>query len=421
MASYVERLLLTLLFDPIKHDLHLNDTEVSLLAGMAFVLFFVTAGLVVGRLTDRGNRKRLILIGVVAWSAATFCCGLARSFLQLFLGRMAVGVGESTLGPTANSIFADHFPRQRLAGALSVFSAASYVGAGAALAVGGAIISLAAHLPKITLFGPEPLHAWQLTFFISGAAGLLVLIPVLFVKEPRRRDLAPDTPGEASDALLWPFLKRRWRFFACHFGAYSISAILGMGSVAWMPSFFIRVHHWPAAQIGYVYGFVLAVVGGVAIVAGGRLIQWLEARGMADVHMRLPLIFLTASFPFGLAVVLVPDPNIAVVCLAISTFLSGIPIACISTALQLVTPNQVRGQVLALFAFVGNIVGPALGPVLIAALTDFVFRDPAAVGRSLAVATIVIAPIVSLLLWLGMAPFRAGLAHAERWRAPASS
>jgi MFS family permease len=279
--------------------------------------------------------------------------------------------------------------------------------------IGGAVIHFAAALPPLVIFG-SALRVWQLAFVISGAGGLLIVLPVLFVREPQRRGLARREPGAGSVALI-PFLVQNRALLTCHFGAFSLSAIMGMGSVAWMPSFFIRVHHWSASQIGFVYGGVLAVVGGVAILAGGRLAGWLDRRGMRDVYLRLPLVCLAAAAPFSIATILVPDARWAAVCLAASTFIGSMSVPSISVALQLVTPNELRGQVLALFGFVGNIVGPALGPIIIAALTDYLFRDPHAVGLALGLATLVITPVVSVLRWLGLAPFRESLARADSW------
>src|ERR1019366_6895908 len=122
MVSYVERQILTLLFAPIKRDFHLSDTQGSLLAGAAFVIFFVLFGLLFGRLADSGNRKRIILVGALFWGLATTACGLAQSFIQLFLARISVGVGEASLAPSALSTISDYFPRERLTRAISFYT-----------------------------------------------------------------------------------------------------------------------------------------------------------------------------------------------------------------------------------------------------------------------------------------------------------
>src|SRR5436190_3267953 len=171
MVSYIERQILTLLFAPIKRDFHLTDTQVSLLAGAAFVIFFVLFGLLFGRLADRGNRKRIILLGALFWSAATTACGLAQNFIHLFIARISVGIGEASLSPSALSTISDYFPRERLTRAISCYTGAQYVGAGLALVVGGFAIQLVAHLPPIELPGLGQLRPWQMTFVFVGLGG----------------------------------------------------------------------------------------------------------------------------------------------------------------------------------------------------------------------------------------------------------
>ena len=345
MVSYVERQIPTLLFAPIKADFALSDTQVSLLAGFAFVLFYVGFGLISGRLADRAKRQRIITIGIVLWGLATMSCGLARSFVQLFFGRVLVGVGEATLGPSAISMLSDYFPRNRLARALSFYTGAQYLGAGFALVVGGFAIQIVSALPPPHLPLIGTLHPWQMTFLFVGALGMLVIVPMLFVREPQRRGLA----GGAAAAQAVPFretlafLRLNWKTFTAHYTAFSISAAIGFGTVVWMPSYFIRVHHWQAHDIGYVYGLMLALLGGAGVVAGAPFAEWLARRGYADTYFRTPLITLSLTAVPATLAVLMPSDGAAFAFLALATFLSSFPVAVIIAALQVITPNQMRG------------------------------------------------------------------------------
>jgi len=417
MVSYVERQIPTLMFGPIKHDFGLSDTKVSLLAGFAFVLFYVGFGLVIGRLADRANRKRIIATGVLLWGFATMSCGVARSFGQLFLARVMVGVGEATLGPSAISMLSDYFPSRTLARAVSVYTGAQYLGAGFALVVGGLAIRevSAMQQPVLPIIGL--LHPWQTTFLVVGAIGLAVIVPVLFVVEPRRRGLAPGAQAGAPLPLsqTFAFLRLNWKTFGAHFSAFSISSAMGFGTVAWIPTYFVRVHHWPIHDIGYVYGMMLAFLGGAGVLAGARFAEWLSARGYRDAYFRAPLITLSLTgIPAALAT-LMPDARASLALLVVSTFLSSFPVALIIASLQAITPNQMRGQVVAIYYFIANIFGVGLGPTLVASITDYVYRDEMAVGYSLATMTAVITPIVALILWLGLGPFRLSLARAAAW------
>jgi MFS family permease len=419
MVSYVERQIPTLMFGPIKHDFGLSDTKVSLLAGFAFVLFYVGFGLFIGRLADRTSRKRIIAIGIVLWGFATMSCGLARSFVQLFLGRVMVGVGEATLGPSAISMLSDYFPRGKLARAVSVYTGAQYLGAGFALVVGGLAIHVVDSLrqPVLPLIGA--LHPWQTTFLVVGAVGMLVIIPVLFIAEPKRRgllnasDVAPSGPLPIADTVK--FVRQNWKTLGAHFSAFSISSAMGFGTVAWIPTYFIRIHHWAAHDIGYVYGLMLALLGGAGVLAGARFGEWLASRGFQDAYFRAPLITLSLTgIPAALAT-LMPNAEASLILLVFSTFLSSFPVALIIASLQLITPNQMRGQIVSFYFFVANIFGVGLGPTLVAMITDYVYHDEMAIGYSLATATAVITPIVALILWLGLRPYRESLARAATW------
>jgi MFS family permease len=417
MVSYIERQIPTLLFTPIKKEFALSDTQVSLLAGFAFVLFYVGFGLVIGRLADRLDRKRIIGIGVVLWSLATMSCGLANSFAQLFTARVMVGVGEATLGPSASSMLSDYFPRGKLARALSVYTGAQYLGAGLALIVGSLAIQIVSRMPPPVLPYVGQIAPWQTTFLVVGLFGSLVLLPFLFVREPRRLGVtgqAAAGQGVPFGELL-AFMKLNWRTLTAHFAAFSIVSTLGFGTVAWMPTYFIRVHHWPAHDIGYVYGMMLAVLGAAGVVAGARFAHWLARLGYRDVYLRAPLITIVlTAIPASLAV-LMPTAPASLALLVVSTFLSSFPVALISAALLIITPNQMRGQIGAMFGFLASLLGVGLGPTFIAVITDYVFRNEHAVGYSIATANLIITPVVAALLWWGLRPFRESLARSEAW------
>jgi MFS family permease len=418
MVSYIERQIPTLLFAPIKKDFGLTDTEVSLLAGFAFVLFYVGFGLIVGRLADRMSRKRIIGIGVVLWSLATMTCGLASSFAQLFAARVAVGVGEATLGASATSILADYFPRGRLARALGVYSCAQYLGAGFALVVGGAAIKAvsAMTLPVLPLVGR--IAPWQATFLVVGLFGSLVLVPFIFVREPVRRGVTVDEAQARRGvplAELFAFMKLNWKTLTTHITAFSIVSTLGFGTVAWMPTYFVRVHHWAIHDIGYVYGMMFAFLGAAGVLAGPRFAEWLARFGYSDVYLRVPMISLAVTAIPAALVPLMPTAQASLAVLVVSIFLSSIPVALIIAALQAITPNQLRGQIVSIYLFVANIIGVGLGPVVVAAITDYVFHDEHAVGLAITTATLAITPPVVLLLRLGLKPFRESLSRAQAW------
>ena len=149
--SFVDRQILSLLVGPMKRDLGISDTRIGLLQGVAFALFYGLMGLPLGRLADTHNRRNVIIVGVVLWSFLTGACSAARSFWSLFLVRMGVGVGEATLSPSAFSLISDYFPKEKLGGALSVYSMGIFIGSGIALIAGGSVVDAVTRMPVITM------------------------------------------------------------------------------------------------------------------------------------------------------------------------------------------------------------------------------------------------------------------------------
>jgi MFS family permease len=173
--SFIDRTTISLLVEPMKRDLHISDTQIGMLQGLAFALLYTFLGLPIARLSDRHSRRAIIAGGVFIWSIMATLCGLARSAVQLFMARIGVGVGEAALSPAAYSIITDSFPRSKLGGAFSVYNVGITIGAGTALLVGGivvGVVSRAGATYTLPVFGP--VHAWQMVFILTGAPGMLL-------------------------------------------------------------------------------------------------------------------------------------------------------------------------------------------------------------------------------------------------------
>jgi MFS family permease len=418
MVSYVDRQILSLLVVPIKRDLGLSDTEVSLLAGFAFALFYATVGLFIGKLADTRNRKIIISFGVIFWSLATAACGLAKNFWQLFLARVAVGAGEATLSPSATSILSDYFPAERLGRVFSFYTGAQYVGAGLALVVGGAAIELVMRMGDLDMPLVGHLYSWQLTFIIVALPGLLVLVLMVTVKEPKRKGVSGATLEHAAP-IPWRdvcvFMLRNWRTYSAHFVSYSISSVLGFGTVAWIPTYFIRIHGWEAHDIGYVYGMMVGILGTLGVFAGARLAEYYIAKGHVDGYLRAAMVSQLLVIVPGALAPLMPSAWLAFAFLIPVTFLKSFPVAVGLAALQQITPNQMRARVVAIYLMVASILGVGLGPTVVALITDFVYQDEMAIGYSLATVALMIPPICALLLWRGLPHYRKSSAEARAW------
>ncbi len=401
-VSFIDRQVLNLLVEPIRHDLQISDTQISLLQGFAFAIFYSLMGVPIARLADRGNRRNIIAAGIALWCLMTAACGLARNFLQLFLARIGVGVGEAALSPPAYSIIADYFPPERLAVATGVYALGIYAGAGIAMLVGGAVIELvsANEALVLPLFGA--LQPWQATFVVVGMPGLLVAGLMFTVREPARRD-ASSARAEGHVRIswreLWNFLKLRKAGLLTLTIGFCFIGIVIIGILAWTPTLFIRIHGWSAADIGLAYGLVLLLFGTSGSVLGGLWADSSFRRGRRDAHVRTAMFAGLLALPFAFFMPLVEDARLALGLLVPTTFLLSAPVGLSAAAIQLITPNRMRAQVTALYLLVVAFVGTGFGPMAVALTTDFVFADDQRLGQSLAAVTAVLTPIGAVSFW----------------------
>lgn len=403
--SFVDRQILTLLFGPIKHDLGISDTQVSLLSGIAFAGLYALLGIPIARLTDRGNRVAIITAGMLLWSAMTAVCGLARSFWQLFLARVGVGIGEATLSPAAFSIIADYFPPHRLGRAIGVYTLAIYFGMGAALLLGSVVVAFVQGLPPIEIPHVGVLRPWQLALVCVGSPGILFAILMLTVREPARRHVQ-SVADEKQATSVFRFMGKHWRVYAPHFVGFSLMGLLGNGLATWIPEFFLREHGWPPQRTGIAFGLILLFVGGPGVLLGGWYADRQRAAGILDAPIRVAI---AAIVPLGICGVIMPQvssPEVALALLAVVMFCFSLPGGLAPASVQMVTPPRLRARVSAVYLFFTGLIGSGFGPTVVAAVTDFGFRDEAALGDSLSVVAAVVTPISVIALFSVLKPFR---------------
>lgn len=406
--SFADRYVLSLLIQPIKADLGLSDTSVSLLHGFAFAIFYTLLGIPIGRLADRHSRRLIISIGVATWSVMTALCGVAQNFAQLFAARIGVGVGEATLSPAATSMIADLFPPHRLGRAMGVYSSGAMVGGGLAFIIGGIVVQAISTTPTVEVPLLGPLRSWQLVFLVLGIPGLLVALWVYFIGEPVRRVPAHPAPGNAMPSLreTVAFIGRQRDVYGPHFLGFTMLALVFNATLAWLPTFLSRQFDMPVGESGPALGSVLLVFGSAGIVAGGWYSDRLMARGHVDAPLRTGMIAGIGSLPFAIAAPMMPSASGTVAMCAPLFFFSTSAFGAAIAALQQVTPNQMRGFVSAVYFFSGNLFALGLGPTIVALCTDYLFRSEAAVGYSIALVAGVASLAAAVVLRLGLRPFR---------------
>ena len=414
--SFVDRQVINLLTESIKRDLGISDLQIGMLQGLAFGIFYTLLGLPLGRLSDFYSRRNVVLAGALVWSLMTVSCGLARSFGQLFLTRVGVGVGEAALSPAAMSMISDYFPPERRAAALSLYVMGTSLGAGLALIVGGSVVGLVNTLGVVQLPLVGAVAPWQAAFIGVGLPSLLLLPLLATLREPARRGLlrvgaaAPAQLSLADGArYIW---RRRAVYLNHHLGIAAVS-VFTYGIAAWMPATFMRRFDWQPGEIGLVYGVMTITFGVGGVLAGGWIAGRVRRAGYRDANWRVMTLAVVLLVPFAVAMPLAPSAALVLVLMAPTTFLSTFPYGIAAAALQDVTPNQLRAQVTALYLLALGLLGLGIGPTAVGAFTDRVFGDPMQVGRSIALLCAIAGPIAIGCLVAGWKPYRELLEEGE--------
>jgi MFS family permease len=401
MINFLDRGILTLLVQPIKADLGLSDMQISLVMGFAFTFFYAIFGLPVARLIDRGTRKYIFSAGLAIFSVMTLACGMASSFWHLFIARMGLGVGETTSGPSAYSLMSDYFPPERLARAISVMQVGFVAGTGGAMILGGWLIGAIGTDPGVSLPLIGPLRGWQLVLMLVSIPGFIVSALMLTVKEPPRRGMrqASAPIGEVFALVL----RHRWVYLPLFAGMGLRSAQM-FGTQGWNPAFYQRSFGWEMSQIGVVSGLSVFVSMPLGLILGNWLTEHLWKRGHKDAHVRTVLFATLISVPLGILYPLMPNAWAAVGCFLLASLTSIMVAAPENAAIQTVTPNRLRGQITFLFLFVMNVIGMGLGPVIVGALSQYVFGE-ANIRYALALMGVLMGLPALFAFWRGLVPY----------------
>ena len=403
MVNFLDRGIFALLVRPIKEDLHLSDVQVSLIMGFAFTFFYVLLGMPVARLVDRGNRKRIMAVGIAVWSAMTALCGFAGSFWQLFLARVGAGVGETTSGPSAYSMLSDYFPPEKLPRAIAGMNIGFVAGSGLSLVLGAAAIGFVGNRPEIVVPVLGTFRSWQVVLLLVGMPGLIVAAIMLSVREPpRHHGHAAGANQPVTEVFL--LMVRHWRVFIPMFAGLALRSVQMFGLQMWGPSFYQRTYGWSATQIGYVSGASLMVAMPIGLFLGSWLAEYYWKRGRHDANMRVVVISTAVSVPLGVFAPLLPSPWLFAGVSMITWVFLGMAAPVENAALQSVTPNRMRGQMTFLFLFTMNVVGMGLGPLFVALLSQYVFSE-AEIRYSIMLTSAALGVPAIYAFWFGMRPY----------------
>jgi MFS family permease len=382
VLSYTDRQVLSLLVDPIRGELGISDTQVSLLLGTAFAVVYGIAGIPLGFLADRTSRRNLIFAGVVVWSCGTLACGFSHSFGQLFAARIVVGLGEAVLSPAAISLISDYFPPARRGTAVGFFLSGIAMGIGAAILIGGGVL----HVVESGVLAGTPLAgqpAWRLVLLLIGAPGLLWSLAILLIKEPARKTAEdPTAPGDAAASATGTRPPTPWSRVIPIYLVVATASLVDNAVGAWAPTLLIREFTRDPAQIGVQLGFLLTAGFGGGVLLGGWLADRAGSRGGSSYKLGVCLLSGLLILPVSL---LINASEFHLVLLSVPLYfaLSGIVTACGFSAILDVVPNRSRGLAMAISFFLNVALGAGLGPSAVTAASDYVFGAAAGLGPAI--------------------------------------
>jgi MFS family permease len=417
MVATIDRGILTLLVAPIKTRLGLSDTQFTVLHGWAFVSVYALLGLPIARYADRHSRRLIIGLGIAFWSLATAVCGFATSFPGFFAARAAVGAGESAFAPATYSILQDSFPPAKLPRVFAILAIGFSYGGSFGVILGAALLGLASGAADWMrpLFGT--LETWQMVLVLCALPGLVLALLMSTVHEPRRRGFPPGArPAEALPiAQVMAYFREHRATYLPMFIAMGIKAMLTFGSGFWIPELMRRTFEWKVTRTALMQGTLGLIVAPLGLMLGSWLAERFQRRGRDDANLRVLQLATVCAIPTAVCFPLLGDPHAVMAGWALNLFVISIGIAPANAALQMITPNPMRGQIRAAYQFVFNVVGFGAGSFCVALFTDHVFHDEASLRYSLASVAAIIGPVAALLTWYGMKPYAACVARSRSW------
>ena len=360
--NFIDRQIVNILAEPIAHDLHLSDTQIGLMTGIAFALLYTVLGLPIARFSDRPstNRIKLIAISLTVWSAMTALCGMAQNFVQLLLARVGVGVGEAGCTPAAHSLIADIVPKERRASALAFYALGIPIGSLLGLMIGGQLYDLL---------------GWREAFMIVGLPGVLLAgVLMLVLRDPRAgatmiaaRQTATAPRVLSNREALTAILSSR--AFVLLLAAGSAASFLSYGKATWTTIYFQRTHGLTPGEVGFWFG----IWGGAAGIAGTWLGGWLADRFGRENRRHVltaPAIGMTIAAPLAFSAYLATDWRVALALLMLPTLLNSLYYGPTYSSVQGLVRPEARALASAALLFGQNLIGLGLGPLFFGILSD---------------------------------------------------
>jgi len=358
--NFMDRQIMSILQEPIREELNLSDTQLGMLTGLTFALFYTTFGVLLAWAADRYKRTWIMAASCAVWSLFTALCGLATNFVQLALSRVVVGIGEAGGSPPSYSLISDYFPPKERGVGLAIYSLGVPIGSMVGAGVGGAIAAA---------------YGWRIAFIAVGLPGLLLaLVMLLLIREPKRGGLDPIAAGAIAHDPAPPMMSAIASFFANRTLVLiaissGLSAFVGYAMLNWNPSFLMRVKGMSLAQVGAYYSLVLGITGMIGTFGSGWLVDKLSLRDRRW-YSWVPAIAFALTIPALAGLLWAPTWQFALLFLAVPSLLNNMYLAPALTVVQNAVPPARRTMSGAILLFILNLVGLGGGPLYVGFISD---------------------------------------------------
>ena len=404
--AFIDRQIPAMLVEPIKQDFNLNDSQIALLGGAAFSIFYAIMALPIGYAVDRYKRVNVLGTGIFVWSLMTTLAGLANSFGRLFGARIGVAVGEAVMAPVSVSLVSDYFPQNKQGKPMGIITAGVYIGIGATLIGGGYLIDYLTDIGGITIPGIGYFKPWQATFLVVGIPGILISIAAFMLHEPRRLGLAQTPEKDSKSINIFSHLIKNKSTLIPMFAGLIFMALIFYSFTFWAPSMMVRTHGLSLTEVGFSLGIITIISSILGTISSGAVVDYLRSKGRTDAPIRTAMFACIFAMP---AICLAPlVENVVAAWMLIGIYLffisSFAPIGLL--AVSGVSSNEVKGQMAAVHAFLMMAFGLSLGPQITAFFTDFILQDESKLGLAVSLTGGLVLPIAAVCFWMSLKRYR---------------
>jgi MFS family permease len=396
-VAMVDRMAMALVLDLIKGDLKLTDTDLGVLVGASFTLFYLLVTFPMGWVVDRFNRKWLLIVGGVFWSVCTICTGTAHSFWRLFAGRAGVGFAEGGVTPATFSMIRDGVSADRRGRAFAIYGASASTGGALALILSGAVLAVATAIGPIEVPILGLMKPWQMVFVALGLGGLPFVALMLFVREPGRTGAGVADRGGYGGAFR--YMVANWRIYL---PLMAFNAMLGMttgGFAFWMPTIAHRVYGTPLKDVAQIMAFVVLVGPGIGLWCFGSAVDWLTKRGVRNGPGLMIALGAVLTLIPAVVTPLMPNATAYWIAYFAFTLVAGSVVPATQVINARITPSQSAGKISVLYALPQSILSIVGGGIIVGRMSDNIFSGPKALAYAVSLNSAIFAPAALLCAW----------------------